>query len=128
MKISKVIKLLKELKRHIGGDPELLTGDDRPLKEDDFSVVVRHDKSDNIFYSAHIKGGKVMTSVDDEPLNKHEFYDDEISHIETDYVLHRIKLKTPGEGDEPGNHEEIVLGIDDIAALANQLGFDLVLS
>ena len=63
-----------------------------------------------------------------EPLDWHEFHDSEVNHIETDYINHRIKLMTPGECEEPGDHEEIVLSIDDIAVMANQLGFDLVLS
>lgn len=63
-----------------------------------------------------------------ELLDGYEFHDDEVSYIETDYTHDRIKLRTPGEGDEPGDHEEIVLSIDDITAMANQLGFDVVLS
>lgn len=55
MKISKVIKLLKELKGDIGGDPEMLIGENRILKEDDFSIVLRQTKSGREFYSAGIK-------------------------------------------------------------------------
>lgn len=55
MKISKVIKLLKELKSDIGGDPQVFIGENRVLKEDDFSILVRQPKSYPNFYSVGIK-------------------------------------------------------------------------
>ena len=70
-----------------------------------------------------------------ELLDGYEFYDDDVSYIKTDYIYNWIKLKTPGECGKSkradwahGDHEEIVLSIDDITAMANQLGFDVVLS
>lgn len=137
MKISEVIKLLEELKDGIGGDPKLLTGDKRPLKEEDFSVQIMMDKSGDTFYSVYIRSGEIIGGddllADDEPLNKHEFYDDDVSYIRTDYTRNWINLKTPGDCGKSkrpdwshGDYEEIFLSIDDIGAMANQLGFGVV--
>ena len=69
-----------------------------------------------------------------EPLDWHAFYDDEVSYIKTDYICGWVKLKTPGDCGKskradwyPGDHEEIFLNIDDISAMADQLGYGLVL-
>jgi hypothetical protein len=62
MKISKVIKKLQKLKREIGGDPKVYTGnsamplENRPLADDDFSVLImQRIKSGKCSYHVGIK-------------------------------------------------------------------------